>query len=82
MHVEPIMDGMETNPALNQTLAPGEAVALVSFRVEMFDTDLLINICIPYISIESVLDRLVIKSWVTTSDDEQEEEYQETISKN
>lgn len=72
MHVDPILDSMETNPALNQILAPNEPVALITFSVEMFDTSLLINLCIPYLSIEKVLDELVIKNWFTTGDNEQE----------
>ncbi|MFR1708024.1 MAG: flagellar motor switch protein FliM [Clostridium sp.] len=81
MEVETILDSMETNPALNQILAPNEPVALITFSVEMFDTSLLINICIPYLSIETVLDKLVIKNWFSTLDNEQGEEAKETINR-
>lgn len=81
MEVEPILDSIETNPALNQILAPNEPVALVTFSVDMFDTSLLINICIPYLSIEKVLDNLVIKNWFSTIDNEQGEEVKENINK-
>lgn len=81
MEVETILDSMETNPALNQILAPNEPVALITFSVEMFDTSLLINICIPYLSIETVLDKLVIKNWFSTLDNEQGEEAKQNINK-
>ncbi len=81
MKVEPILDSIETNPALNQILAPNEPVALVTFSVDMFDTSLLINICIPYLSIEKVLDNLVIKNWFSTADNEQGEEVKANINK-
>jgi flagellar motor switch protein FliM len=81
MDVEPILDSIETNPALNQILAPNEPVALITFSVEMFDTSLLINICIPYLSIEKVLDNLVIKNWFSTLDNEQGEEAKENIDR-
>lgn len=81
MEVEPILDSIETNPALNQILAPNEPVALVTFSVDMFDTSLLINICIPYLSIEKVLDNLVIKNWFSTVDNEQGEEVKANINK-
>ncbi len=81
MEVEPILDSIETNPALNQILAPNEPVALVTFSVDMFDTSLLINICIPYLSIEKVLDNLVIKNWFSTADNEQGEEVKANINK-
>lgn len=81
MHVDPILDSMETNPALNQILAPNEPVALITFSVEMFDTSLLINLCIPYLSIEKVLDELVIKNWFTTGDNEQESGTKDVIDR-
>lgn len=81
MHVDPILDSMETNPALNQILAPNEPVALITFSVEMFETSLFINLCIPYLSIEKVLDTLVIKNWFTIADEGQGAEDKEQIDK-
>jgi len=81
MEVETILDSLETNPALNQILAPNEPVALITFSVDMFDTSLLINICIPHLSIEKVLDKLVIKNWFSTVDNEQGEEVKDKINK-
>lgn len=81
MHVDPILDSMETNPALNQILAPNEPVALITFSVEMFETSLFINLCIPYLSIEKVLDTLVIKNWFTVADEGQGDEDKEQIDR-
>ncbi|OPJ60869.1 flagellar motor switch protein FliM [Clostridium oryzae] len=67
--VEPEIEGIETNPALNQTLAPTEPVALITFSVEIGRNNSLINICIPYLSIEKILDKLVIQYWFQQSDD-------------
>lgn len=69
MHVEPEVDMIETNPAINQTLAPNEPVALVSFSVEMGKTTTFINLCIPYLSIEKLLDKLVVQYWFKNEDD-------------
>lgn len=63
LEVEPEIEGIETNPALNQTMAPTEPVALITFSVEMNKSNTFINICIPYLSIEKVLDRLVVQYW-------------------
>ena len=63
MHVEPEIEGIETNPAINQTLAPNEPVALIVFSVEMGKSTTFINLCIPYLSIEKVLDKLVVQYW-------------------
>lgn len=68
--VEPEIESLETNPALNQTMAPTEPVALISFSVEMNKSNTFINICIPYLSIEKVLDRLVVQYWFQENDEE------------
>lgn len=69
LEVQPEIEGIETNPAINQTLAPNEPVALITFSVEMGKSNTYINLCIPYLSIEKVLDKLVVQYWFTNDDD-------------
>lgn len=61
LEVETEVEGIETNPAINQTLAPNEPVALIAFSVEMNKRSTFINMCIPYLSIEKILDKLVVQ---------------------
>lgn len=68
LDVSPEIESLETNPALNQSLAPNEPVALVNFSVEMGKNNTFINICIPYMSIEKLLDKLVVQYWSQESD--------------
>lgn len=70
LDVEPEIEALETNPALNQTLAPNEPVALITFSVEMSNITTFINICIPYLSIEKVLDKLVVQYWFRENDED------------
>jgi len=70
LSVEPEIEALETNPALNQTLAPNEPVALITFSVEMRNNSTFINMCIPYLSIEKVLDKLVVQYWFRENDEE------------
>jgi flagellar motor switch protein FliM len=70
LEVEIEIEGLETNPALNQTLAPNEPVALITFSVEIGKNSTFINMCIPYLSIEKVLDKLVIQYWIQQDDEE------------
>lgn len=74
LQVEPEIEGIETNPAINQTLAPNEPVALIVFSVEMGKSTSFINLCIPYLSIEKVLDKLVVQYWFRNESDELLEE--------
>jgi flagellar motor switch protein FliM len=70
LEVEPEIEGIETNPSLNQTLAPNEPVALITFSVEIEKSSTFINICIPYLSIEKVLDKLVVQYWFQANNEE------------
>lgn len=70
LEVNPEIEALETNPALNQTLAPMEPVALITFSVEMGKSSTFINMCIPYLSIDKVLDKLVVQYWFQDNDDE------------
>ena len=79
LNVEPEVESLETNPAINQTLAPNEPVALVTFSVEMGKSNTFINICIPYLSIEKVLDKLVVQYWFQNEKDILGDEVREKI---
>lgn len=77
--VQPEIESMETNPALNQTLAPHEPVALITFSVEIGDSHTFINVCIPYLSIEKVLDKLVVQYWYQENNEEILQESRERL---
>ena len=79
MEVTPEFESLDTNPTANQTLAPNEPVALISFLVEFGEDSTYINLCIPYLSIEKLLDKLVVEYWLRISDDEDEEDLVEII---
>lgn len=76
--VFPKVDSIETNPTLNQTLEFNEPVALISFSCNISDSNTFINLCIPYLSVEKVLDKLVIKQ-CTNNDGEVDESSKEKI---
>lgn len=59
--VDAKFDTLETNPVLNQVMAPNEAVALITMSANIGDNQSFLNMCIPYISIEKFMDKLVIQ---------------------
>ena len=56
LSIDTEIETLDTNPALNQTLAPNEAVALITFSAEIGDNNTFLHLCIPYLSIEKFLD--------------------------
>ena len=81
LDVKPEFEFLETNPTANQTLAPNEPVALLSFLVELGKNSTYMNLCIPYLSIEKVLDKLVVQYWFKGEDDELADEVKAKLKK-
>lgn len=81
IEVRPEIEMLETNPALNQTLAPHEPVALITFSVELGNNHTFINMCIPYISVEKILDKLVVQYWYQQNDEKVVGESKEKLKK-
>jgi flagellar motor switch protein FliM len=56
---------VESNPQLVQIVPPNEVVVLISFEITLGDLRGMINLCIPYNSIERIGGKLSANSWVT-----------------
>lgn len=80
MEIEPVLDGIETNPQQLQTMSPNEPVVRISFAAEIFDSRTSVHICIPYISFENIIDKLSIKSWFDMERSYDENKYRELIT--
>ena len=81
IEVYPEFLDIETNPALNQTMAPNEPVAIITLSVKINGIQTYINLCIPYIAIEKVMDKLVLKYWFTGEDPSDKGEQKQKIEK-
>jgi len=56
---------VENNPQLVQIVPPNEVVVLISFELALRDVRGMINLCIPYNSIERIGGKLSANSWVS-----------------
>jgi flagellar motor switch protein FliM len=56
---------VESNPQLVQIVPPNEVVVLVSFEIMLGDARGMMNLCIPFNSIERISNRLSANSWVS-----------------
>ena len=57
------LDSTETNPQMMQTMSPNEPVVLVTFTVELYGVKTFINLCVPYIFFEGILEKLSLRNW-------------------
>ncbi len=58
------IDRVESNPQLVQIVPPNEVVVLISFELTLGDARGMMNLCIPFNSIERISGRLSSNSWV------------------
>lgn len=56
--VSPQFIALETNPQFTQIIAPNEMVMLVTLEISVAETVGMINVCLPYLVLEPILDKL------------------------
>ena len=61
------IDSVESNPQLVQIVPPNEVVVLISFELTIGETRGMMNLCVPFNSIERIGGKLSANSWVSYS---------------
>jgi flagellar motor switch protein FliM len=79
MSMEPRLERIETNPQFAQVISPSEMIAIVTLSIRIGDIEGLMNICLPFITLEDVMDKLNTKYWYSTMQKDDEESYEEAI---
>ncbi len=77
LDLNPVLERVETNPQFAQIIAPTEMIAIVTLNVKIGDVEGLMNICLPYFTLESIMDKLNTKFWFSTMQDNSDDNYQE-----
>ena len=77
--INPYLERVETNPQFAQIIAPSEMIAIVTINVKIGDVEGLMNVCLPYFTLESVMDKLNTKYWFSTMKDNSGEQFGEHI---
>jgi len=61
------VDRVESNPQLVQIIPANEVVVLISFELTVSETRGMVNLCIPFNSIERISHKLTSNSWISYS---------------
>lgn len=64
--IHPRLERIETNSQFAQIISPQEMTAIVTINLKIGDVEGLMNICLPYATLEDVIDKLNIKFWYST----------------
>ncbi len=79
IEIDPYLERVETNPQFAQIIAPSEMIAIVTLSIKIGDVEGLMNICLPYFTLESVMDKLNTKYWFASMKENNEDNYEDYI---
>lgn len=79
LDVHPRLERIETNSQFAQIISPSEIIALVTINVKIGEVEGLMNVCLPYITLEEVMDKLNTKYWYANLQEKDEQVYSDTI---
>ena len=81
VELEPTLEKLETNSQVVQLISPNEIVALVTLNIKIKNVAGMMNICIPHLVIESIMDKLNTKFWFAQKEQELGPSYEAYIQK-
>ena len=79
--LKPKLDKIEVNPQFAQIVPHNETIALITLSIEVGAAEGMLNVCIPYLVIEPILDKLSTRFWFSTTQRELSDEELRVIKK-
>ena len=77
--VTPHLERIETNSQYAQIISPSEMIAIVTINIKIGDVEGLMNVCLPFFTLEDVMDKLNTKYWFSTMQENRDENYEEYV---
>lgn len=77
--INPVLQRLETNPQFAQVIAPNDMIAIVTLNMKIGDVEGFMNVCLPFFTLEDVMDKLNTKYWFSTMQENRDENYEEYI---
>lgn len=79
IELHPRLERIETNSQFAQIISPSEMIAIVTINITIGDVQGLMNVCLPFITLEDIMDKLNTKYWFSTMQSKDEQAYNEYI---
>ena len=79
VEINPYLERIETNSQFAQIISPSEMIAIVTININIGGVEGLMNVCLPYITLEDVMDKLNTKYWFSTMQARDETSYADVI---
>lgn len=65
--MSPRIERMEANPAFTQIVPPSDMVVIITMKINIGEVEGFVNICMPYLVLEPVMNKLTTTFWVASS---------------
>ena len=79
LSIQPRLERIETNSQYAQIISPSEMIAIITINVKIGEVEGLMNICLPYLTVEDVIDKLNTKYWYANMQQYDETDYADAI---
>lgn len=79
VEIEPRLEKIETNSQFAQIISPNEMIAIVTINMSIGDVEGLMNVCLPFMTLETVMDKLNTKFWYSNMKESGDMEYTEAL---
>ena len=77
VEIHPRLERIETNSQFAQIISPSEMIAIITINMSIGNVEGLMNICLPFMTLEDIMDKLNTKYWFSTMQDSDSEAYSE-----
>ncbi len=79
VNIAPRLERIETNPQFAQLISPQEMISIITLSIKIGDVEGLMNVLLPFATLEDVMDKLNTKYWFSTMKEKDENTYEEAI---
>ena len=79
VEINPFLERIETNPQFAQIISPTDMIAIITLNIKVGEVEGLINVCLPFFTVESIIDKLNTKSWFSSIQEASDEDYQQYV---
>ncbi|NLL00565.1 MAG: flagellar motor switch protein FliM [Clostridiales bacterium] len=79
IEIEPRLMRIETNSQFAQIISPSEMISIVTMNIRIGNIEGMMNVCLPYVCLEQVIDKLNTKYWYSTMQSRDDKSYKDLI---
>ena len=81
LEIHPSVETIESNPQFTQVVPPNDMVVIITLQAKIMQTEGLMTLCIPYLVLEPIMNKLTTTFWVSSSSTKKDDYENESLQK-